>query len=223
MSSLRAGVWFGLQGAPRSEMRVAADLEYQGYQPLVPTYPSRRRWSDRIKPLAEPLFPGRVFVRTQGGTTGLMCSLPGVVSWLSCAGRPGSVSDFEVVMQRTGCQESKCAYLGHAIRNIVVSPHVTRRTIPAASRSVQAALAVLDEASTEARLSAVDPGPIRFVVGESNVQPRVLIQAHEAHRDRAACLRPSHGFEEPLELGARGHVRRPQALRSRPCLGHEWS
>lgn len=96
MPSLPIDAWFVLQVAPRSERRVASVLEYKGYQPLAPTYLSRRRWSDRIKTLEEPLFPGYVFVRTGGITSGLMCSTPGVVRLLSCGGRPSPVPDCEI-------------------------------------------------------------------------------------------------------------------------------
>jgi len=96
MPSLPADTWFVLQVAPRSEKRVVSVLEYKGYQPLAPTYLLRRRWSDRVKTLEEPLFPGYVFVRTKGITSGLMCSTPGVVRLLSFGGRPTPVSDIEI-------------------------------------------------------------------------------------------------------------------------------
>ncbi len=34
-----------------------------GYEYLAPTYPARRRWSDRMKAVQAPLFPGYVFCR----------------------------------------------------------------------------------------------------------------------------------------------------------------
>ncbi len=71
-------------------------LEYKGYEPLTPTYTLRRRWSDRVKTLEEPLFPGYVFVRTQGAINGLVCSTPGVVRLLSCGGRPSPIPAPEI-------------------------------------------------------------------------------------------------------------------------------
>jgi transcription antitermination factor NusG len=88
--------WFVLQVAPRSERRVASMLEYKGYEPLAPTYQVRRRWSDRVKTVEEPLFPGYVFVRTQGVPSGLMCSTAGVVRLLSFGGRPCPVPTAEI-------------------------------------------------------------------------------------------------------------------------------
>lgn len=88
--------WFVLQVAPRSERRVASVLEYKGYESLAPTYHVRRRWSDRVKTLEAPLFPGYVFVRTQGAPSGLMCSTAGVVRLLSVGGRPCPVPTVEI-------------------------------------------------------------------------------------------------------------------------------
>ena len=88
--------WFVLQVAPRAEKKVASLLEYKGYEPLAPTYPVRRRWSDRVKTLEAPLFPGYVFVRTPGVPSGLMCSTAGVVRLLSVGGRPCPVPAAEI-------------------------------------------------------------------------------------------------------------------------------
>jgi transcription antitermination factor NusG len=91
------GAWIVLQVAPRSERRVASILGYKGYEPLAPTYLSRKRWSDRIKTLEEPLFPGYIFVQRSATTvSGTMCSTPGVVRLLSFEGRPSPVPDSEI-------------------------------------------------------------------------------------------------------------------------------
>src|SRR5215510_11981728 len=79
------------------------------------------------------------------------------------------------VMQRPGRQRDS-AYIGAEIREIVFSPGVCQQTWRAASLCAQAALAVLQEAWTEARLSDVDPRRIGLVVGGSNVQQRELTQ-----------------------------------------------
>jgi len=97
------------------------------------------------------------------------------------------------VMQRPGRQRES-AYVGAEIKDIVVSPGIARQTLRAASLSGQAALAVLQEAWTEARLSEVDPHRIGLIVGGSNVQQRELAQIHETYRDRSVYLRPTYGL-----------------------------
>ncbi|MCI0423321.1 MAG: NusG-like protein [Acidobacteria bacterium] len=42
---------------------VASLLHSKGYEEFLPLYRSRRRWSDRMKAIEKPLFPGYVFCR----------------------------------------------------------------------------------------------------------------------------------------------------------------
>src|SRR5436309_6862949 len=64
----------------------------------------------------------------------------------------------------------------------------------AASLSAQAAMVVLLEAWTEARLHEIDPRRIGLIVGGSNIQQRELTQVHEAYRERAKFLRPTYAL-----------------------------
>lgn len=97
------------------------------------------------------------------------------------------------VMQRPGRQRES-AYLGAEIREIAFSNGIPRQTLRAASLSAQAALAVLEEAWNEARLSEVDPRRIGLIVGGSNVQQRELTQLHETYRESSAFLRPTYAL-----------------------------
>lgn len=97
------------------------------------------------------------------------------------------------VMQRPGRQRES-AYLGAEIREIEFPPGIARQTLRAASLSAQAALVVLQEAWTEARLSEVDPRRIGLVVGGSNIQQRELAQIHETYRESSAFLRPTYAL-----------------------------
>jgi transcription antitermination factor NusG len=53
--------WFAVKVRSRSEEVVAQSLQAKGYECLLPTYPERRRYSDRIKEVRSALFPGYVF------------------------------------------------------------------------------------------------------------------------------------------------------------------
>lgn len=114
MTYLPADSWFAAQVAPRSEKRVASMLEYKGYQHFAPTYLSRKKWSDRIKVLEEPLFPGYVFVRISGSTLGgLLCSTPGVIRILSFGGRPIPIPDSELDTVRRLTFRGRPLPIGH--------------------------------------------------------------------------------------------------------------
>jgi len=97
------------------------------------------------------------------------------------------------VMQRPGRQRDS-AYLGAEIGEIAFSPEIARQTLRAASLSARAALAVLQEAWEEARLSEVDPRRIGLVIGGSNIQQRELVQLQETYRDNADFLRPTYAL-----------------------------
>jgi transcription antitermination factor NusG len=53
--------WFALRVRTRWERSTAVLLSGKGYQTLLPTYKTRRRWSGRVKEVEAPLFPGYVF------------------------------------------------------------------------------------------------------------------------------------------------------------------
>lgn len=55
--------WFALNVKSRYERMAAKFLESRGYQSFLPMYKSRRCWSDRVKELDVPLFPGYLFCR----------------------------------------------------------------------------------------------------------------------------------------------------------------
>ncbi|HYC89898.1 MAG TPA: beta-ketoacyl synthase N-terminal-like domain-containing protein [Thermoanaerobaculia bacterium] len=97
------------------------------------------------------------------------------------------------VMQRPGRQRDS-AYLGAEIGEIAPPPGIARQTMRAASLSAQAAMAVLQEAWSEARLDDVDRTRIGLIVGGSNVQQRELTRVHETHRDSAEFLRPTYAL-----------------------------
>ena len=55
--------WYALRVRGRQEKNVAGALCEKGYEVFLPQYRSRRKWSDRIKELDLPLFPGYLFCR----------------------------------------------------------------------------------------------------------------------------------------------------------------
>jgi transcription antitermination factor NusG len=60
----RSGLpWFALRVRTQRESQVASHLSGKGYEFFLPLYTSRRRWSDRIKKIESPLFPGYLFCR----------------------------------------------------------------------------------------------------------------------------------------------------------------
>jgi transcription antitermination factor NusG len=55
--------WYALQVKPKFERVVGTLLQGKNIENYLPTYRKRRTWSDRVKEIEAPLFPGYVFSR----------------------------------------------------------------------------------------------------------------------------------------------------------------
>ena len=55
--------WYAMKIRTGGELRVAEGLSSRGYEIFVPTSVESRRYSDRIKVIKAPLFPGYAFCR----------------------------------------------------------------------------------------------------------------------------------------------------------------
>jgi len=53
--------WYAVQVKATHEKRVATFLDQTGFNCFLPLYESRRRWSDRVRDVELPLFPGYLF------------------------------------------------------------------------------------------------------------------------------------------------------------------
>lgn len=88
--------WFALQVRTRHEGGVANFLTGKGYEPFVPMYQSRRRWSDRIKVVDAPLFPGYLFCRFDINNRLPILTTPGVIQVVGFNRSPIPVEDAEI-------------------------------------------------------------------------------------------------------------------------------
>lgn len=57
--------WYLLYTNPRSEKRVAEELNHRGYHVFLPLQKTLKQWSDRKKWVEEPLFKSYVFIEIQ--------------------------------------------------------------------------------------------------------------------------------------------------------------
>lgn len=91
-----AEAWFALQVIPQHEKKVALMLEHKGFRQFLPTYKARRKWSDRVKMIDLPLFPGYVFCRTQRSSIGSTLGTPSIYRVVSFGGKPYPVPEEEI-------------------------------------------------------------------------------------------------------------------------------
>src|SRR5262245_39203372 len=88
--------WYAIQLRPRAEKMVALHLQDKGYEEYLPLYRSRRRWSDRIKEIELPLFPGYIFCKFDVTQRLPVLIIPGVVSIVGQGKLPLAIPDQEI-------------------------------------------------------------------------------------------------------------------------------
>lgn len=88
--------WFALQVRAYREMTVADHLRGKGYEGFLPQYKCRKRWSDRVKIVDAPLFPGYLFCRFNPQNRLPILKTPGVIHIVGCNGLPIAVDEMEI-------------------------------------------------------------------------------------------------------------------------------
>jgi len=88
--------WFALIVKPRYEKAVVQGLRYKNIEEFLPMSFTWRRWSDRMKLLELPLFPGYVFCRCDYENRLAVLDTPGVASFVSLGRGPAEVSNEEI-------------------------------------------------------------------------------------------------------------------------------
>ncbi len=88
--------WYALQTRSRHEKVVQQQLEQKAIESFLPLYRSMRRWKDRRKELALPLFPGYVFVRLELTERREAVKTHGVARIVSFGGTPASLPEKEI-------------------------------------------------------------------------------------------------------------------------------
>ncbi len=93
--------WFAVQVRSQRESRVAYHLIGKGYELFLPLYKSRKRWSDRIKEIEAPLFPGYLFCRLDRNDRLPILKTPWVLQIVGLNGSPIPIDEEEIRAVRT--------------------------------------------------------------------------------------------------------------------------
>ena len=88
--------WFALQVRTRHEMGVGEFLDGAGYEWFLPLHKCRKRWSDRIKEVEAPLFPGYLFCRFNFQERLPILKTPGVIQIVGYNRLPTPVDEAEI-------------------------------------------------------------------------------------------------------------------------------
>ena len=93
----RRKCWYALRVKARSERMVAALVRQKGFEEFVPVYICKRRWSDRLKQVALPLFPGYVFCRLDPTMRLPVLTIPGAQHFVGIRNSPTAIDDAEML------------------------------------------------------------------------------------------------------------------------------
>ncbi len=93
--------WFALHVRARRELAVAEHLRGQGYEWFLPLYKCKKRWSDRIKEVESPLFPGYLFCRFDPQWRLPILKTPGVIQIVGNHREPAPVDEHEITAIQT--------------------------------------------------------------------------------------------------------------------------
>ncbi len=119
--------WFALYVRVRHERKVEMQLTNKGFETFLPSYISRRKWSDRFKDVDLPLFPGYVFCRMAMRDRAAVLSAHGVVRIVGFGAQYIPVDDSEILALRTAiaaglpCEPVPYVSVGERVR-IVAGP-----------------------------------------------------------------------------------------------------
>jgi transcriptional antiterminator NusG len=95
--------WYAIQAKSSREKTASLLLENAGYECLVPTSKYMRRWSDRMKEVEVPLFPGYFFCRMDPHNRLPVLMTPGVIQIVGVGKMPIPVEEEEIAaIQRVG-------------------------------------------------------------------------------------------------------------------------
>jgi transcription antitermination factor NusG len=88
--------WYGLRVRSRHEQIASAALRGKGYEPFLPSYKVRRRWTDRTREVELPLFPGYLFCRMDAGHRMPVLTSSGVVGIVGVGKVPAPIEEREI-------------------------------------------------------------------------------------------------------------------------------
>jgi transcription antitermination factor NusG len=88
--------WHAVYTKPRWEKKIHALFSAKGLESYCPLNKVRRKWSDRIKVVEEPLFKSYVFVKVSEEEKTRVRMTNGVLNFVYWAGKPAIIKEKEI-------------------------------------------------------------------------------------------------------------------------------
>ncbi len=92
--------WYAVYTRPRWEKKVNQLLQEKGTESYCPLNKVRRKWSDRVKIVKEPLFKSYVFVKVSDEDRSKVRMTAGVINFVYWEGKPAVIKEREIASIR---------------------------------------------------------------------------------------------------------------------------
>ena len=89
--------WFAIYTRPRWEKKVNLLLQEKGVESYCPLNKVRRKWSDRVKTIEEPLFKSYVFVKVSDEEKTTVRMTSGVTNFVYWNKKPAIIKEKEIL------------------------------------------------------------------------------------------------------------------------------
>jgi transcription antitermination factor NusG len=89
--------WLAVYTRPRWEKKVNHLLKEKGLESYCPLNKVRRKWSDRVKTVEEPLFKSYVFVKVTDEDRTAVRMTPGAINFVYWQGKPAVIKEKEIL------------------------------------------------------------------------------------------------------------------------------
>ncbi len=99
--------WLAIYTRPRWEKKVNQLLTEKGLESYCPLNKVRRKWSDRVKVVEEPLFKSYVFVKVSDDDRTAVRMTPGAINFVYWQGRPAVIREKEITIIKRFLNEYK--------------------------------------------------------------------------------------------------------------------
>ena len=93
---MQSAPWYAVRVRPNYEKPVASALHGKGFQEFLPLIRSKRQWSDRVKIMDVPLFPGYLFCRLNLDERLPLLTTPGFLYLVGVGKNPEPVDEAEI-------------------------------------------------------------------------------------------------------------------------------
>lgn len=144
--------WFALYTKPRWEKKVNSLLNDKGVECYCPLNRVKRKWTDRIKTIEEPLFKSYVFVKVDDTERTKVRLTNGVINFVYWNGKPAIVKEKEIQTIKRFLEEHEAVQ----VRPMELMPNQTVLITSGAFMDQQAV--VLDANKKEVKVAILSLG-----------------------------------------------------------------